>query len=198
MKHLIVILAFLSGALAFSSISCKQEPKTGSQPDPLVQKLERYYAQADTSWNHMMASDDAKISNLKRLADELLLIDGSNEKNIQRLRNRADSLALIRYDRKNLRENGKIDAYDMATNEVIAGLRKEISENPNAIKYQIVNQLVSEIIQADDSVLILRREYDRRLDSVRLFKKSQKKGLKKAIPSLDSLPDFPYFRLLPH
>lgn len=197
MKHLIVILVFLCGALAFSSLSCKQNQKTGSQPDPLVQKLDLYYAKADTSWSRMMASDDAKISNLKRLADELLLIDGSNEKNLQLLRNKADTLPLIRYDRRNLRENGKIDTYDMATNEVIAGLRKEISDNPNAIKYQIVNQLVSEIIQADDSVLMFRKEYDRTLDSVRLFKKRQKRELKKSIPALDSLPDYPYFRLLP-
>lgn len=197
MKHLVVILGFLCGALAFSGMSCRQEPKNGTQPDPLAKKLERYYAQTDTSWSRMMASDDAKISNLKRLADELLLIDGSNEKNLQGLRKKADSLSAIRYDRQNLRENGKIDAYDMATNEVIAGLRKEIAENPNAIKYQIVNQLVSEIIQADDSVLILRKEYDRSLDSVRLFKKSNKRGLKKVVPSLDSLPDYPYFRLLP-
>ncbi|HPI09935.1 MAG TPA: hypothetical protein PLK63_02795 [Catalimonadaceae bacterium] len=89
-----------------------------------------------------------------------------------------------------------IDKYDSITNQVIQKLRNESNQNPNAIKYQIVNQLFSEIQLADDSVLFYRKEYDRTVDSFNNFLKTRKKDLKKSGINVDSLQPYPVFRLL--
>jgi hypothetical protein len=118
---------------------------------------------ADSSWASMMRSDDAKMANMKRLASELLLIEGADSVALKRIHTKIDSLPAYRYEMGNL-ENSRIDKYDEVCTAAISALKTEISRIPKATNYQIVNQLVSEISAADDSVLFYRKAYDRSAD----------------------------------
>jgi hypothetical protein len=80
---------------------------------------------------------------------------------------------------------------------LITALRQEVNSNPEAVKFQIVNQLVSEISQSDDSVLFYRKEYDRCADKLNLSLKKNRKKLTGVMPDLDSIKAFPVFRLVP-
>jgi hypothetical protein len=141
-------------------------------------------------------SNTYKIENLSRLVKELQMIDGSNSGLLTLAEKEIQSIKGFRYDQSSMRTSRNIDIYDSVTNGVIQKLRNETSQNPNAIKYQIVNQLMSEIQQADDSILFYRKEYDRTVDSYNSFLKTRKKDLKKSGINVDSMKPYPVFRLL--
>ena len=152
--------------------------------------------QLDSTWNVMFKSDDNKIDNLNRLVKELQMIDGSNSESLLLAEKEIQTIKSHRYDQKTMSVSRNIDLYDSVTNRVIQKLRNETNQNPNAIKYQIVNQLISEIQQADDSILFYRKEYDRTVDSYNSFLKTRKKDLKKSGINVDSMKPYPVFRLL--
>lgn len=190
--HSIGLFAF---SLILLAVSCKEGPKTETT-DPRVEQFFSYENRADTCWANMIYSDDLKIQNMKRIVTELQLIEGSDEAQLARLLSRIDSLQIFRYNRMDLRNSTLIDQYDNQTNLVIADVRKAVAANPNASKYQLINQLSSEITLADDSVLFYRKDYDKAIDSLRYFKSKYGKSLRKQIPNLDSLTNFPQFRLV--
>lgn len=195
MRKIVQAIGFITLFTALGAVSCKENPKADTK-DSRVEQFFNYENRADTCWNAMMYSDDSKIENMKRLIKELQLIEGSDEAQLSRILNRIDSLRLIRYDRLGVKNSSLIDQYDNQTNVVLSEVRKLVTANPNASKYQLINQLSSEISLADDSVLFYRKDYDKALDSIRYFKTKHGKALKKQIPNLDSLGNFPQFRLV--
>jgi hypothetical protein len=182
--------------LVLISFGCKQVPKK-TTASPFVTELENHLTLIDSSWTAMIKSDDNKISNLERLSKELELIDGSNVEALKEIEEYLKLLPKHRYDQITMKDSKAIDKYDSTTNEVILKIKKVSSENPNAQKYQIVNQLVSEIQAADDSVLFFRKEFDRSVDAYNFFIGKNQKELKKSYPGYDSLRRFSVFRLIP-
>lgn len=185
---LVVLITCLAG--------CRQVPQKNSA-NPLISELETHLNQTDSTWMLMIKSDDNKIANLLRLNKELQLIDGSNPDSLLRLEKQITALPLFRYNRITMRDSRLIDRYDSATNEVLSKVKKETASNPNAIKYQIINQLMSEIQAADDSILYFRKEYDRSIDGFNQFVRKNKKALKSSYPDFDSLKNYSLFRLVP-
>jgi hypothetical protein len=183
-------------SIAFALSSCKQVQKSSVAESSVSKELEDQKLQLDSTWNVMFQSDDNKIENLNRLVKELQMIDGSNSGLLTLAEKEIQSIKGFRYDQNSMRISRSIDIYDSVTNVVIQKLRNETNQNPNAIKYQIVNQLISEIQLADDSILFYRKEYDRTVDSYNNFLKTRNKDLKKSGINVDSLKPYPVFRLL--
>ena len=192
MNYFIILLL----SIAFALSSCKQVQKSSVAESSVSKELENQKLQLDSTWNVMFQSDDNKIENLNRLVKELQMIDGSNSGLLTLAEKEIQSIKGFRYDQNSMRISRSIDIYDSVTNVVIQKLRNETNQNPNAIKYQIVNQLISEIQLADDSILFYRKEYDRTVDSYNNFLKTRNKDLKKSGINVDSLKPFPVFRLL--
>ena len=189
------LLALLLATLC--GVSCKDgKNKKITEKEPVVYGFEQRQAQMDSAWTSMIASDENKFSNMDRVLAELKLIEGSNESTLTDLHKNIDSVRQSRYTRTSMANSAQIDAYDMGTNQMLAAVRKQVNDNPNANKYQIINQLISEIQLADDSVLMYRKSYDRAIDDYRLFLETNRKALKKALPAFDSLPKYSYFRLV--
>ena len=188
---LVLLLAMLCG------VSCKDgKNKKTTEKEPVVHGFEQKQAQMDSAWTSMIVSDENKFANMDRVVAELKLIEGSNEAILTDLQKNIDSVRQSRYTRTSMASSSQIDAYDLGTNQVLAAVRKQVTENPNANKYQIINQLVSEIQLADDSVLLYRKSYDKAIDDYRQFLVANRKALKKGIPAFDSLPNYSYFRLV--
>lgn len=192
MNYFIILLL----SIAFALSSCKQVQKSSVAESSVSKELEDQKLQLDSTWNVMFQSDDNKIENLNRLVKELQMIDGSNSGLLTLAEKEIQSIKGFRYDQNSMRISRSIDIYDSVTNVVIQKLRNETNQNPNAIKYQIVNQLISEIQLADDSILFYRKEYDRTVDSYNNFLKTRNKDLKKSGINVDSLKPYPVFRLL--
>lgn len=136
---------------------------------------------------------------MDRLLKELGLLNGSNPSRLNQLADQTRQLEAFRYSRNGLKPDGVdlIGRYDSVTNQVWTDIRKEVQANPEAEKYQIIQQLVSEIQAADDSVLFFRMAYDRSVDRYNAYLKKNKKELKRIISNLDSMRPYPVFRLTP-
>ena len=190
-RTFISLLAFL-----LTMVSCKQVPNSTGTESPVLKELNKQTLQLDSTWNAMIKSDDSKIENLNRLVKELEMIEGSNTESLKSAETEVLELKKWRYNQNSMAISRNIDIYDSVTNHSIQKLKNESNQNPNAIKYQIINQLFSEIQLADDSVLFYRKEYDRTVDSFNNFIKTQKRELKKSGINVDTLKPYPVFRLL--
>jgi hypothetical protein len=177
--------------------SCSRSNTQKQTRDVVIEDFRYNLTAADSSWQVMMNSDDGKIQNMDRLVSELLLIDGSDSVSLLAIRSGIEGLKKERYSKYNIRKTGIIDRYDSLTTSLIVTLKKEVSRNPKAEQFQIVNQLVSEISLADDSVLFYRKEYDRFADRLNLSMKKNKKKLKEEFQGIDSITSYPVFRLIP-
>jgi len=178
-------------------INCKPvQKKTNSTPSTTNSELAGKLWKIDSTWSNMIESDDSKIENLNRLTKELQLINGGNEAALVEIQKKVSGLATYRYDRISLSKPNAIDRYDSATNVIISEIKREATANPNAIRYQIINQLLSEIQNADDSVLFYRKDYDRTIDVYNAFLKKNTRDLKRSYPEFDSLRTYPVFRYI--
>ncbi len=134
---------------------------------------------------------------MQRLANELMLIEGSDSLALEKIKSSIGQLPEQRYNRFSMGGKGSIDRYDSLCNAALASLRKEAGKNPKSEQFQIVNQLLSEVGQADDSVLFYRKEYDRSAEKLNLLLKKHRKTLSAELPETDSIRAFPIFRLIP-
>ena len=162
----------------------------------MVGQVDQYQLGMDTTWQKMTNSDVNKFDNMTRLIQELKLIDGSDGRMLDSISSQIENVEQVRYNTQNISEPQRIDRFDSVSNLIWAGLRKEVLKTKNAERYQIVNQLVSEIQQADDSVLFYRKNYDRKVDEFNAFYKKNKKELKRAYPNFEQLKPYPVFRLV--
>jgi hypothetical protein len=192
MKHLSAAII----CLLFIAVSCRQ-PSGKAGTDAILIEFRQNLSGADSSWHVMMNSDDGKIQNMERLTAELLLLDACDSSSLMKIKTAISGLKEMRYNRQNLREPGRIDQYDSACTALITALKQEVSRNPKAEQFQIVNQLVNEVSVADDSVLFYRKEYDRFADKLNISLKENRKKLQSEIRQPDSLKPFPVFRLVP-
>jgi len=182
---------FLTIALGFTCLtfwSCKPDAKKDESANNTG--TSKALQSADSSWAAMMRSDDAKMANMKRLASELQLLEGADSVALKRIHSKIDSLPAYRYEMENL-ENSRIDKYDEVCTAAISALKTEISRIPKATNYQIVNQLVSEITAADDSVLFYRKAYDSsadRYNSLSGTGKESAEGSGKKLPVFRVIP----------
>jgi hypothetical protein len=184
------ILIFVFFCLA----ACKNNSNQNKENSPTIIGVN--IAKADSSWNLMMKSDDAKLDNMIRLADELLLIENCDSASIIQARDQILGLRKIRYTKETLGEPGLIDRYDSLTTAAIGLLRAEINRNDKAGHYQLIERLKSEIITADDSVLFYRKDYDY---FASILNEELKKNNKAALPAIEGLKNgrLPLFRLIP-
>jgi hypothetical protein len=190
--------AFFSSLILLTALSQACKPpvkKEGSSK--VVLDYSSSISKADSCWAIMMLSDDNKISNMQRLAKELMLVDGSDSLALEKIKSSIEQLPGQRYNRISMGAKGSIDRYDSLCTAALSSLRKEVSKNPNAVQFQIVNQLLSEVGQADDSVLFYRKEYDRCAEKLNLLLKNHGKVISAEIPEADSIKAFPIFRLVP-
>jgi hypothetical protein len=196
-KYLLSQLCGLASAL-FILDACRPSPKNEKEESQtIIVEYREALASADSSWQVMIKSDDAKIDNMSRLADELKLIDGADTALLRSTQENIGKLKLLRYSKENMGESGKIDQYDSSCTSAFEMLRKEISRNPKAIQYQLVNQLKNEITVADDSVLFYRKSYDKQADRINHLLSRDKEGILKKEATQFKQNPLPVFRLKP-
>jgi len=189
---------FLATGTLFLFYSCtvKDSGKSNST-SKMISDFENFNYAIDSSWKKMMKSDDLKIDNMARLVEELQLVDGSSESELNALSSEVKNLKSIRYDIATIKDSKLIDLYDSATNKVIFDAKEEFRKNPNAVKYQIINQLISEIQLADDSVLLYRKDYDKQVDVYNSFVKKNRNELKTIKEEQSKIVEYSLFRLIP-
>jgi hypothetical protein len=166
MKLRYKVLLFCSAVLVYG---CKTDStkKTEETKEVIVKKsdetikseLDMLTDSTETKWNVMMASDDEKIQDIKRLLDEISKSSVYDKETRQKLLAANERLKKLRYERLTMTDP-EITAYDNATDSLVKALYDFTGNTPRATENEEVKNLVTQIQDADGSVGLLRSHYD--------------------------------------
>jgi len=188
MRSTAVIPLILVSALALLAAGCNKQPKTGNDTEEDAAFLVEFHkVKADSLWQGMMASNNAKIANTAyflKVASDFL----PDTIRLAALQTENEQLKAKRYTQIDLRD--RIDSYDSAENHILQGLGDLFNTYP-AIQIVNTSKALEEIKAADDSVLIYRYMYDKEADAYNMAIIQNKKNIDKATKPL------PVFRLNP-
>jgi len=197
MRNLTVILI----GFIFLSLSCERSSKEGKGKEG-SKKADKVKLEIDANtdtlnfiWKAMMRSDDQKIADIKRLILEvsyterydILLYDSAVA--LQK------KLAPKRYDQATMADSKLIDSYDYATDSLIR-LAKQLASTAKGIEgHPIAEQLINDIMEADNKVVLYRKEYDlKAMEYNKLLSKNEKQ-LQKLGEPYSSLTKKPLFSI---
>jgi hypothetical protein len=155
-------------------------------PNLLLNEWKSMRDSVNMSWEKMMASDDNKISDIKRLLDEISYIPKHDLFLLDSLRIMQAKLKGKRYNQQTMQESNRIDLYDMATDSLIKKSYLLAQKTPEIQKYANVMQLIQDINAADNEVVIYRVKYDKFASRYNAFMIKNKSTIATLIPS-DSL-----------
>lgn len=125
-------------------------------------RMELVFLQDSTSktWQAMIGEDDQKIAYLKRLIDEVSFTKLYDKAVYDSLSTGIENLKAIRYNENTMTDSGKIDLYDDATAEVVNKVIAFARNHPNYEEYPIMEELINDILAADNRVIYRRVDYD--------------------------------------
>lgn len=187
-RKLATILLCITLGLSFYACNNKSSTTEGAKNVKKENVIVTFNAISDSlnnSWQKMMTSDDEKLSNMKRLAQEISYAKGYNLFLYDTVVALQSNLLAKRYDQRTMQVSDKITIYDNATDEVIQKIYKLAKTTPNIDQYQTAMQLVQEISDADNEVVIYRVRYDA---WVRIYNEFYKKHKKEILKNFSSQP----------
>ncbi len=146
------------------------------------------------SWQNMIKSDDQKISDIKRLLDEVSYTKKYNLFLHDSLLQMHKILLLKRYTQRSMGESKLIDVYDNATDSIVKGVFRLVKTTPSIEQYPMAVNLMEEIIAADNNVVLYRVKYDNWAKTYNVFVDRNKEKLEK-INSTPLVEKYPLFTL---
>jgi|GEM_PF-1299454 len=158
----ILYFTFLVSTILLLGAGCESNEQVEQQASGIQHKL-------DSAWLAMTASDDRKIANLELLVKECKMVPGIDSSRYTSFESGILNLKTSRYTQESMNTSSNIDDYDFATDTLLRNVKAFVGANPELEKYQVINQLLEEIGQADDSLIIYRQGYDKTLDLYNAF-----------------------------
>lgn len=161
----IVLLTFLCAA-AYSACQRASEEKKAEDINLSVDSLSRSYTSLNDSlrahWQVMVAEDDQKLADIRRLLLEISYFPVHNVHNKARLdslNNQLQQLYEMRFEPESMTSE-QIDQYDSASSALKTRVIRFAEEHPDIEKYPLVGQLIDSIESADQRVIFHRVRYD--------------------------------------
>ena len=108
----------------------------------------------------MIADDDQKIADAKRLLEEISYTNKYNVQQYDTLQQNLATLLQIRYNNTTMANSAAIDDYDSASNKVMNEILMLATSHPDYQKYPLMKELVNDIQEANARVLRHRVDYD--------------------------------------
>jgi hypothetical protein len=175
MKNIFIFAIFLTCL----SVSCKQSRNANriKDMDSLKSMFMGLTDSVDVSWKAMIEKDDNKISNIKRLLQEVSYTKTHNQSLLDSLQRLQTTLTSKRYTPETMASE-RIDAYDLATDSLVTALPRLMASVPNIESYPLCAELNQEIQAANESVLVERIHYDKHARAYNQFVKEYSKELK--------------------
>ena len=166
----IILLPIIYGILL---VGCKKSTKNDENEETKTTKineveytsndvkilLDTTLPQANATWDTVINADDAKMSDIKRLLDEISYCEGVDEKKLKTLYDYFETVRAMRYNQDNI--NGDlIDAYDYAQDKLITETNALAESTPNIEAHPLAIELIDDIIKADGMTFSKRGDYD--------------------------------------
>jgi hypothetical protein len=114
----------------------------------------------NTTWDAMVISDDQKIEDIKSLLEEISQKKGSDNNELKELQKLVKVIRSKRFNEHTMEDQGKIDAYDMATDSLITQTFALLKNTPATDTIPAIENLKDRIMGADNNVIIYRIHYD--------------------------------------
>ena len=196
MKPLFRLFIFCTAGLFIFLSSCEPKKKeiSGTTIDSLQQVMLNLQDSIHANWNTMIADDNQKIADAKRLLEEISYTNVYDQGRYDSLQNNLSQLLVMRYDSISMSNSALIDQYDSAANKVIGEIIALATNHPDYQSYPLMEELVKDIQDANGRVLRHRVNYDYTAKAYNLFLEENKEILKE-IDSLKDLEKKPLFEL---
>lgn len=157
-----VLLTFLCAA-AYSACQRASEEKKAEDLTLSVDSLSQSYSSLNDSlqahWQVMVAEDDQKLADMRRLLQEISYFPVYNEARLDSLNNQLQELYEMRFEAETMTSE-QIDQYDSASSALKSRVIRFAEEHPDIEKYPLVGQLIDSIESADQRVIFHRVRYD--------------------------------------
>ncbi|MEM7552369.1 MAG: hypothetical protein AAF363_21975 [Bacteroidota bacterium] len=161
MKFKLLLLSLFLGLCFYSCKTSSEKKSTGlSRQDSLKIYFTGLHDSIDGYWKEMIADDDDKLFNIKRLLEEVSYTSSFSQKAYDSLLKAHEQLVGLRYDQQSMSNSQLIDRYDATSAELIYEVINFAESNPDYEKYPLMKQLIVEIREADHRVLFHRIKYD--------------------------------------
>lgn len=129
------------------------------------------------TWNVMIYDDNQKLQLMQELLTVLRTAEPSETERYAALGKRLDQLTRMRFTQKSMANADVIEEYDFATNSLIAELIGDAEASKSFAKNPVLQQLVDEILMADQRMANYRYAYDSIAWSINLFMEQNGKYL---------------------
>ena len=153
---------FLVALSALLATACQQTRNAGSTigADSLKTTYLALNDSVTRTWQRMTDSDDEKISNVKRLLQEISYTKVHNRALLDSLLRMQTALPAKRYTMETM-VSEQIDAYDQATDSLLQQIPRLMASVPDLESYPLCAKLSQEIDSANQAVLMNRIHYDK-------------------------------------
>jgi hypothetical protein len=186
---------FLLPLLMVFLFSCQEKKgtttttdSTATESDSTTQAFTALRDSTNKAWEIMMADDDKKIANMKRLLLEISYCKKYNAMRLDSITKAVNGLDSARYKQLTMTSE-QIDAYDDQTTKIIDAIRSLAQSTKELPSHPIAEELYNDIARADGDVARYRTLYDRNASLYNAFIAKNKEALK-AQGELKPLPLF--------
>lgn len=151
-------------------VSCKKEEGAGNeesteQSSAALSALEKEMLVLQDSIisyrEKAFALEEEKINSTAALIDEVEnVVSGYNAATLNAIQDALEKMQSLRYDKKSLGNESVMLAYDAACDELLSHLNTLARETEEFNKYVRANLLISDIIEANNQDLFVRKDYN--------------------------------------
>jgi len=160
MKIKLSISALLLGLI----FSCGPQKEGAEQKAARMDSLIVTYTALNDSlgqaWDTMIADDDTKMANLKRLIEEITYTNNYDPSVTDSLTTMISQLGALRYDQETMRESNLIDEYDSASMVVVNKITNLAINHPQYESHPLMQELVNDIQESQQMLFLYRVRYD--------------------------------------
>ena len=179
-KHVILLLSVVLFAFSCERTNngtSKDEKET--KADVVKKEMDIIQDSVNTAWTKMIADDDQKFKDIKRLLDEISYTDKYNVVMHDSLVKKIDYVKSKRFDETI--DLNAMDAYDAITDQFILEVLKFKEKTPGIEQHPLADELVNDINHANspEHVVQLRKNYDNWAKRYNAYLKNNRKQLEK-------------------
>ncbi len=154
-----ILIIIGAGMISCDDNSSKSKSST-ADADSIKAVFNHLADSTSSAWKVMMDEDDQKLAYLQRLLDEVSYTKVFNKNAYDSLSSQVNRLKSERYDLNSMEVSENIDKYDSETSTVIYNVVSFAQNHPSFKDYPLMNELIRDIVEADNKVIYRRVDYD--------------------------------------
>lgn len=185
MRHFLLIIL----AAAFLGACSKSANKIADAAylDSLRTTYTSLIDSTNVAWKVVKDADDQILTDLSRLLEEVTYTNQYEEKVVDSLMKKVESLKSLDYGDKTLNNYEVLDNYDMLTTEAITQITDYAENHPQYDQYPLMGQLITDIRTADQRILLERTDYDHHAKEFNRFVEANSKVMDRVDADFEGL-----------